>query len=227
MAVTRDVDENLTEIVAILDRSGSMISSIDDVIGGFNEMVKKQKKLPGECHVTLVIFDDEIETLYEDVPISKMSRLTRKEFFARNWTRLADAIGTTIDNMGRRYDAIPCDRRPGKVVVFVSTDGHENASKEYTTQRVREMVTHQRDKYQWNFIFTGANIDSYDAGAAFGVLDACTMNYASTGPGTAVLYSVVSQKIGDLRSGAVNSANFSADEKQQVEQHVNTAASNP
>lgn len=218
------VNQNLTEIIAILDRSGSMESSIDDVIGGFNSLVEKQRALPGECRVTLVIFDNLIDTLYEDVPIAEVQSLTREQFFARDFTALSDAVGSTIDRAGRRYASIPFERRPSKVVVFISTDGRENASKEYNTKQVREMIKHQQENYQWHVVFTGADIDSYDIGATLGVAGTTTINYGKSAMGVQTLYSVVSNKLGALRSNVIDSMDFSAEEKQEVEQHASSTA---
>lgn len=211
---------NLTEIIAVLDRSGSMYDCINDVIGGFNQMIEDQKKVPGECRVTLVIFDHDIDTLYDNVLISEVEPLNLSKFYARGNTRLADALGSTIAKVGARLNLTPFERRPGKIVVFVSTDGEENSSKEFTTEKVQEIVKHQQEKYQWSFIFTGADIDSYASGSSLGFQSSTTMNYAKSAVGVRALYSTVSDKISDYRQGSVASVDFTADEKAKVEQHV-------
>jgi hypothetical protein len=140
-----------------LDRSGSMKSVKDEVIGGFNKLLEEHKKLPGECLITLVQFDDQYELLCNAKNIQEVAPLSSETYVPRGWTRLYDAIGKTIDDVGVALAALPDDQRPEKVLVIVLTDGAENSSKEYTGERVREMIAHQRDRYQWEFAFHGCD----------------------------------------------------------------------
>lgn len=146
-----------TLIAIVLDRSGSMQSVKAEVIGGFNKLLVENQKAPGECLMTLVQFDDSIETMHEAKPISDVPPLTEETYVPRAFTRLFDAMGLTIDQVGGQLAAMEDDERPEKVLVIVLTDGRENASKEYTGDRVREMIKHQRDKYQWEFAFHGCD----------------------------------------------------------------------
>ena len=214
------VRSDLTEIIAVLDRSGSMHDAIDDAIGGFNSMIEHQKSLPGECRLTLVIFDNVIEFICENAALIEAPVLSKEKFFARDTTALADALGEAIDRVGARYGSIPEERRPGKVVVFVNTDGMENASKRYTTARVREMVKHQREKYGWQFVFAGADIDAYEGGANLGVLRGCAVNYGKSPVGTEALYAAIGSNVASFRSGTSNSMDFTPEQKADIEQHA-------
>ena len=152
--------ENLTEMVFVLDRSGSMSGLAADTIGGFNELIEKQKKIEGDAYVTTVLFDHEYEVLHDHVALGEVAPLTDKEYFARGSTALLDAVGRTINAVGARLGATPEEERPAHVVFVITTDGMENASREYTAKQVREMVEHQQQKYSWQFVFLGANMDA-------------------------------------------------------------------
>ena len=151
--------ENSTEMVFVLDRSGSMSGLAADTIGGFNELIEKQKKIEGDAYVTTVLFDHEYEVLHDHVALGEVAPLTDKEYFARGSTALLDAVGRTIDSVGARLAAAPEEERPEHVVFVITTDGRENSSREYTAKQVREMVEHQQQKYSWQFVFLGANMD--------------------------------------------------------------------
>jgi len=161
------MNQNLTEIVLILDRSGSMEGLEDDTIGGFNGFVKNQAGL-GETSLTTVLFDDRYEILHDGVDARKAS-LTREEYFTRGSTALLDAVGRTINDVGRRLGETPEASRPGKVIFVITTDGQENASREFGYGEVRRMITHQTEKYAWEFIFMGANIDVAEEGERLGI----------------------------------------------------------
>ena len=152
--------ENLTEMVFVLDRSGSMSGLAADTIGGFNELIEKQKKIEGCAYVTTVLFDHEYEVLLDHVALEEVAPLTDKEYFARGSTALLDAVGRTIDAVGARLAATAEEERPEHVVFVITTDGMENSSREYTAQRVRGMIEHQQQKYSWQFVFLGANMDA-------------------------------------------------------------------
>ena len=161
--------ENLTEMVFVLDRSGSMSGLAADTIGGFNELIEKQKKIEGDAYVTTVLFDHEYEVLHDHVALGEVAPLTDKEYFARGSTALLDAVGRTINAVGARLAATPEEERPEHVVFVITTDGMENASREYTAKQVREMVEHQQQKYSWQFVFLGANMDAVSEARNLGI----------------------------------------------------------
>lgn len=153
------VDTNKTELVAILDRSGSMIAMMSDVIGGFNSFVEEQKKVPGEAQLTLVLFDDMYEIVHDGLDIQKVPTLTSEICKARGSTALLDAVGKTINVVGDRLAKTPENQRPGKVIFMIFTDGEENDSKEFRDLAVvRAMIDEQKTKYSWEFIFAGADL---------------------------------------------------------------------
>lgn len=152
------VNMNLTEIIFLLDRSGSMGGLESDTIGGFNAFIEKQCQLEGETIVTAVLFDDKYEILWNGVNANQV-KLTDNEYFVQGCTALLDAVGKTILNVGYRLSKIDEDERPGKVIFVITTDGLENASREFSYEKVKELINHQQEKHDWEFIFLGANID--------------------------------------------------------------------
>lgn len=175
---------NSTEVVFIVDRSGSMRSIAEAMSSGFDEFVHKQKTLPGECKVTAVQFDTEYEVLYTAVPLDQVPPYKLEP---RGGTALHDAIGQTILAVGSRLGAMPEHERPSKVLFVIITDGGENASKEFTRERVFSMITHQREKYSWEFIYLGANQDAIAVGTSLGVQPANARTYEATQEGTAAV----------------------------------------
>ena len=134
------MNQNLTEMIFILDRSGSMESLTEETIGGFNSLIEKQKEEPGEARVTTVLFDDKYELLHDHTPVQEIQRLTRKEYYARGCTALLDAVGITIDRVGGRLAETPEEERPGRVVMVITTDGYENASRRYSRSQIQDMI---------------------------------------------------------------------------------------
>jgi uncharacterized protein YegL len=194
--------DNLTEIIFILDRSGSMETLTTDTIGGFNSFIEKQKLEPGEALLTVVLFDDKYELLYDGTDLQKVSLLTKKEYFARGTTALLDAMGKTINTVGERLSKIEEKNRPSKVIVVITTDGYENASHEFTAQNIREMVEHQTNKYNWQFVFLGANMDSISVAQTYGIFTASV--YSANQVGTQKLYNTISNTTAQYRnSGTV------------------------
>jgi uncharacterized protein YegL len=169
---------DLTEVVAILDRSGSMEQLTNDTIGGYNSFIEGQKNVSGEVNLTTVLFDDKYEVLHNRVNLRNISKITNKEYFARGSTALFDALGKTINDIGKKLRDTPEKDRPGKVIFFIITDGYENASKEFSGEKIKEMIELQRNKYSWEFIFFGANIDSTAVGDSIGIKNA--YNYTAT-----------------------------------------------
>lgn len=180
--------ENSTEMVFVLDRSGSMSGLAADTIGGFNELIEKQKKIEGDAYVTTVLFDHEYEVLHDHVALGEVAPLTGKEYFARGSTALLDAVGRTIDSVGARLAAAPEEERPAHVVFVITTDGRENSSREYTAKKVREMVEHQQQKYSWQFVFLGANMDAVSEARNLGISAKYAADFTPTGRGVNRMY---------------------------------------
>lgn len=180
--------ENSTEMVFVLDRSGSMSGLAADTIGGFNELIEKQKKIEGDAYVTTVLFDHEYEVLHDHVALGEVAPLTDKEYFARGSTALLDAVGRTIDSVGARLAAAPEEERPEHVVFVITTDGRENSSREYTAKQVREMVEHQQQKYSWQFVFLGANMDAVSEARNLGISAQYAADFTPTGRGVNRMY---------------------------------------
>ncbi len=195
--------ENLTELVFILDRSGSMTSMVDEAIGGFNSFLEEQKKLPGEAKLTVVLFDHEYTLLCNGQDIKCVEPLTSKTYVARGTTALLDAVGRTIDDVGKRLAATPEDQRPGKVLVAILTDGQENASRDYKKHKIKEMIGHQTGKYSWQFLFLAANQDAFAEAAQLGISLQNTSGYDYSKIGTMDAFQAVSYNTSAYRSRGV------------------------
>ncbi len=192
------MNTNLTEIVFLLDRSGSMAGLEDDTIGGFNSFVKSQLSLPGDLILTTVLFDDKYEILWNGVdPIGKS--LTHKEYFVRGSTALLDALGKTILDVGNRLSSRPNEQRPGKVIFVITTDGQENSSKEFTYPKIKELIEHQQSKYRWDFIFLGANIDAVKEAKSIGINANEAFSYKATKDGMASMFCVAESRVSKKR----------------------------
>ena len=194
------MNQNLTEVVFILDRSGSMEPLTEEAIGGFNSLIEKQKGEEGDAAVTLVLFDDEYEVVYDHVPISEVKRLTKKEYYARGCTALLDAAGRTLTQVGKRLAETREEDRPGHIVVIITTDGYENASREYTKPQVRQMIETQRDVYKWKFMFLGANIDAVSEADSLGIRPCMTASYSPTSAGVGSTFRAMDKVIGFMRA---------------------------
>lgn len=225
-------NQNLTEVIAVLDRSGSMELEIANVIEGYNGFVEEQKKGSGECRFTLYIFDSQgygmsgtplIEKVYENISADQVPLLTQETYFARGGTPLNDAIGKAIDEAGARYSSIPEEQRPGKVIVFISTDGHENASQEYPrrgNEALRKKIEVQQNEFSWEFVFTAAGVDAYEQNQDYGFDVGNVLRVSNAPSGAAALYKGLSDKLSSYRAGEVQCMNFSAEEKAEVESHA-------
>jgi hypothetical protein len=190
--------ENSTEIVFVVDRSGSMSSIAADMRGGLDTFIAEQKKLPGECTVSLSQFDDRYETIYAGKPIDSVPPL---ELVPRGATALLDAVGRTIDAAGARLAAIQESDRPSKILFVIVTDGAENASHEYSRARINEMIKTQQEKYSWEFVFLGANQDAFAAAQDLGIRGAAAMNYVASAKGAQAMYSGLSASARSYRGG--------------------------
>ena len=203
--------ENLTEIVFILDESGSMQPLTDDTIGGFNSYVEEQKKEPGEAYLTTVLFDDRYIILHDHINIHDVPPLTDHEYRPTGMTALMDAIGKTINNVGRRLANTPEEERPSHVIFVITTDGYENASREFTRTQVKRMIEHQQEKYSWQFLFLGAGIDAYKEASSIGIGGVYTMSVTADSIGTQNVYCSVSNA-----SKSIRSSNSIEDEKWKI-----------
>ena len=201
----------LTEIVFVLDRSGSMSGLEADTIGGFNSLISKQKKEDGQALVSTVLFDDRAEVLHDRVPLERIEKMTDKDYYARGCTALLDAIGGAIHHIGNVHRCAREEDRPEKTLFIITTDGMENASKRYTYDKVKQMVERQKSKYGWEFIFLGANIDALEVAGYFGINEDHAANYHCDADGTALNYEVPNEAICEVRMGCKPlSANWKA-----------------
>ena len=187
--------KNLTELVFILDRSGSMAGLEDDTIGGFNAMIRRQKDEPGEAYVSTILFDNHSDVIHDRVDIRKIEPMTRKEYYVRGCTALLDAVGKAIHHISHIHKYAREEDRPEKTLFVITTDGMENASREYSYDRVRRMIEHEKRKYGWEFIFLGANIDAAKEAVRFGIDADRAVNYHADRQGTAVIYEAVSEAV--------------------------------
>lgn len=192
--------ENLTELFIILDRSGSMAPLTEDTIGGYNTLIEQQRKPEGEMRVTTVLFDDEYDLLYDTVDINEIPPLTEDTYFARGLTALLDAVGKTIDAAGLRYSRMLESDRPSKVIFAITTDGMENASREYTLERVKNLIEQKKEKYGWEFLFFGANIDAFGAARSMGIPARQTMQFSHDAAGVEACFEHMSCSISEMRS---------------------------
>ena len=193
----------ITEMVFILDRSGSMGGLESDTIGGFNAMIEKQKKQEGKAYVTTVLFDHEIKVLHDRVDLSEIQPMTDKDYTVRGTTALIDAIGMTIGRIKEQHKELSEDEVPEHTIFVITTDGMENASKEYSSKDVKKMIEHQKKKHNWEFLFIGANIDAVETAKHFGIDKNRAVNYKADSRGTSVLYSAVSSVVGSVRKSIV------------------------
>ena len=205
----------MTELVFILDRSGSMRGLEGDTIGGFNSMLAKQKQEPGECLVSTVLFDNETEVIHDRVPLAKVPELTDREYFVRGCTALLDAVGGAIHHIGNVHKYARPEDRPERTLFVITTDGMENASRRYDYDKVKAMIERQKEKYDWEFIFLGANIDAAKEAARFGISADRAVRYESDHEGTALNYEVISETVSCMR--ACPSAPLAAGWKARIE----------
>lgn len=203
-----------THIICILDRSGSMSSIISDSIGGFNTFLKQQKELPDEASITVALFDDQYELLYDNIDIKKAEELTNKIWIPRGTTALYDAIGKTI-NIEKTNFAKLGDEKPSKVLVCIVTDGQENASREYNIKDIKKLIK-KCEKDNWNFLYLAANQDAFDVGTSFGVSAGNTFTFGATSTGTAAMYNVVASTTTSYRGMSFNDANFGTTSKSLI-----------
>jgi hypothetical protein len=202
--------DQFTRIAIILDRSGSMESCKESTVSGFNEFIRTQRELPGEAMVKLVQFDDLYETVF-DLNLTRCPELNQSTFVPRGSTALLDAQGRAIVELGQELAALEEKDRPSKVIVVTITDGLENASKQYNLDQIGALIKEQRDKYNWDFVFLGANQDAIQTAAAMGVPAPSAMSYSTSKAGVAATMAAVSNYVGAYRAG--RAASFSNEDR--------------
>lgn len=192
------MDMNLTEIIFLLDRSGSMGGLETDTIGGFNAFIEKQRQMEGKTIVTTVLFDDQYKLLWGGTDAENV-KLTEKEYYVRGYTALLDAVGKTILDVGYRLSNTSEEQRPGKVIFVITTDGLENASREFTYDKVRELIRHQQEKYSWEFVFLGANIDAAKEAGSIGISETNAYNFKASEQGIKEMYCMACKAVSEKR----------------------------
>lgn len=210
--------KNLTEIVFILDRSGSMRGLESDTIGGYNSLLEKQKKEEGEAIISTVLFDDAQEVLHDRVDLKKIQSITEEEYYVRGCTALLDALGGAIHHIGNVHKYAREEDRPEKTLFIITTDGMENSSYRYTYDKVKKMVERQKERYGWEFLFLGANIDAIEVAGRFGINADCAVNYKCDSIGTEINYRAISKAISRVREADdYASCALDADWKEEIE----------
>ncbi|MGM0901885.1 MAG: vWA domain-containing protein [Bacillota bacterium] len=192
------MNTNLTEIIFLLDRSGSMAGLEKDTVGGFNAFIKRQCQVEGETIVTAVLFDDEYEVLWNGVK-AKDIKLTEQEYYVRGCTALLDAVGKSILDVGYRFSSTNEEDRPGKILFVITTDGMENASREFSYKKIKELIQHQQEKYNWEFIFMGANIDAAEEADYLGIAKESAFNFEASEKGVEKMYEMVCEVVSEKR----------------------------
>ena len=202
------MNNNLTELVFILDRSGSMRGLEGDTIGGFNAMIEKQKKEPGEAFVSTVLFDNVSEVLHDRVPLGEVPEMTDRDYTVRGSTALIDAIGDAIHHIANIHKYARPEDVPARTMFVITTDGMENASHRYSSDEVKRMIEKEKSKYDWEFLFIGANIDAVETGKRFGIGRDRVANYMADSRGTEILFESVTDAVSQVRQCAPLAANW-------------------
>ena len=206
--------KNLTEIVFIIDRSGSMSGLEADTIGGFNSMIEKQKKAEGEALISTVLFDSTSEVIHDRVSVQNIKPMTAEDYTVRGCTALLDAIGGAIHHIGNVHKYARAEDVPEHTMFVITTDGMENASRRYDSEKVKKMIERQKENYGWEFLFLGANIDAVETAKHFGISEDRAVNYHSDSEGTQLNYEVLSEAICSVRC----SAPLGADWKKRIDE---------
>lgn len=203
--------KNLTELVFILDRSGSMSGLERDTIGGFNAMIEKQKKQEGECIVSTVLFNNDSQVIHDRVPLDKIEPMTERDYYVSGGTALIDAIGGAIHHIGNVHKYARKEDVPENTIFIITTDGYENASYRYSSDKVKRMIEHEKEKYGWEFLFIGANIDAVETAKRYGIDHDRAVNYHADAQGTDIVYATVSQAVCNVRMNKCMAKNWSED----------------
>ena len=192
--------KGLTEIVFILDRSGSMAGLEEDTIGSFNSLIRKQRAEAGEALISTVLFDNYSEVIHDRIPLTEIPELTREEYYVRGCTALLDAVGGAVHHMGNVHKYAREEDRPEHTLFVITTDGMENASRRYTYDQVRRMIERQKEKYGWEFLFLGANIDAAKEAKRFGIQEDRAVRYHSDSMGTELNFEAIDDAMCDVRA---------------------------
>ncbi len=192
------LNNNLTEIIFLLDRSGSMSGLESDTIGGFNAFIEKQCQLDGKVSLTTVLFDDQYEILWDGINAAG-AKITNDDYYVRGTTAMLDAVGKTIVDVGHRLSKTPEELKPGKVIFVITTDGMENASCEFTHDKVKKLIQQQADKYSWEFIFIGANMDAAKEASSMGIQADNAFNFVASEIGVESMYEMINENVSQRR----------------------------
>ncbi len=203
------MQKNLTELVFILDKSGSMSGLESDTIGGFNSMLEKQKRIDGEAYISTILFSNFSEVIHDRVNIKDVAMLTEKEYNVGGMTALIDAIGGAIHHIGNIHKYARKEDVPEHTMFVIITDGMENASRQYSSEQVKKMIERQKEKYGWEFLFLGANIDAVETAKSFGIGADRAVDYRCDSQGTQLNYEVVSETVACMRAAAPISSDWS------------------
>ena len=201
---------NITELVFILDRSGSMSGLEADTIGGFNSLIEKQKQQEGECFVSTILFDNDSEVIHDRVRLADVKPMTDRDYSVRGCTALLDAIGGAIRHIAHIHKYARPEDVPEHTVFVITTDGMENASRRYDADRVRRMIEHEKEKYGWEFLFLAANIDAVTTARRFGISESRSVNYHADRRGTGIIYDTVAEAVCNVRASRPLSDDWSA-----------------
>lgn len=196
----KKTNNGITELVFILDRSGSMAGLEGDTIGGFNSLIEKQKKQEGICYVSTVLFDHKSEVIHDRIELNQIKALTEKEYFVRGCTALLDAIGGAIHHIANIHKYARAEDVPEHTMLVIMTDGYENASHIYSSDKVKAMIEHEKKKYGWEFLFIGANIDAVETANKYGIGEDRAVNYKADSQGTGVVYDTLSDTVCCMRA---------------------------
>lgn len=210
MKNTNEIRNNVTELVFILDRSGSMSGLESDTIGGFNSLLKKQKAQDGECFVTTVLFSNDSETVHDRLPLDSVPEMTANDYVVGGCTALIDAIGETIEHIAKVHKYLRDEDVPAHTVFAIMTDGMENASRRFSSREVKKMIERRKEE-GWEFLFIGANIDAVETAGRFGIDSDRAVNYRADKRGTAVVFSAVGKAMGACRAGKAVEAEWCAE----------------
>lgn len=218
----KEKKNNITELVFIIDRSGSMFKLVNDTIGGFNSMIEKQKKQDGKAYVSTILFDNVSEVIHDRVSLEKIQPMTDKEYYVRGCTALLDAIGGAIHHIGNIHKYARKEDVPEHTLFVITTDGMENASRNYDLKTVKKMIERQQKKYGWEFLFIGANIDAVQTAGSFGIPKNRAVNYNPDGEGTRIVYESVSSAVSQCRACATISDEW----KDEIDEDYKTRKTN-
>ncbi|MBQ8200810.1 MAG: VWA domain-containing protein [Clostridia bacterium] len=211
---------NLTEIVFILDRSGSMAGLEADTIGGFNAMIEKQRGEAGEAYVSTVLFSTQSTVIHDRVDVRRVTPLTRREYSVNGCTALLDAVGDAVHHISNVHKYARKDDVPERTLFVITTDGMENASRRYTLEQVRHMIEKRKKEYGWEFLFLGANIDAIETAGCLGISQDRAVNYHADTQGTMVNFRAVGEAVSQLRCNATLSADWKAEIEQDYQSRL-------